>query len=105
MPMQTTTAKTAIPNISNALNLKLVPIGNSLGIRLSRPLLNKYGMHGMVVVEQRADGILLRGENASKLSLEQTFVEMAASQENGENGENWDDWHAATLDGLDKLVW
>lgn len=82
-----------------SVNLKLVPIGNSLGVRLSRPLLNKYGMENVVIAEQRPDGILLRGANPNKATLEQTFTEMAAAQE------NWDDFEASSADGLDKLVW
>jgi hypothetical protein len=56
-------------------------------------------MEGMVTAEQRPEGILLRGANPSKASLEQTFTEMAAAHE------NWDDFDAITNDGLDKLVW
>jgi len=82
-----------------SVNLKLVPIGNSLGVRLSRPLLSKYGMESVVIAEQRPDGILLRGANPSKATLEQTFTEMATAQE------NWDDFDAVSNDGLDKLVW
>lgn len=81
------------------LNLKLVPIGNSFGVRLSRPLLQKYGMEHSVVAEQRPEGLLLRGSSHSKATLEKTFTEMAASQE------NWSDLDAGTADGLDKLVW
>ena len=81
------------------LNLKLVPIGNSYGIRLSRPLLHKYGIEHFVIAEQRPEGILLRGSSHGKATLEQTFTEMAASQE------NWSDLEASTADGLDKLVW
>ena len=81
------------------LNLKLVPIGNSYGIRLPRPLLHKYGIEHSVIAEQRPEGILLRGSSHGKATLEQTFTEMAASQE------NWSDLEASTADGLDKLVW
>lgn len=81
------------------LNLKLVPIGNSYGVRLSRPLLHKYGIEHSVVAEQRPEGILLRGSSPGKATLEQTFTEMAASQE------SWDDLDASSADGLDKLVW
>ena len=80
-------------------DLKLVPIGNSLGVRLSRPLLNKYGMEHSVVAEQRPDGILLRGSSNGKATLEQTFTEMAAAQE------DWSDLDTLTADGLDKLSW
>ena len=85
--------------LPQSVNLKLVPIGNSLGVRLSRPLLRKYGMESVVIAEQRPDGILLRGANPSKATLEQTFTEMAAAQE------KWDDFDGASNDGLDKLVW
>ena len=81
------------------LNLKLVPIGNSFGVRLSRPLLHKYGIEHSVVAEQRPEGILLRGSSHGKATLEQTFTEMAAAQE------DWSDLDASTADGLDKLVW
>jgi hypothetical protein len=81
------------------LNLKLVPIGNSYGIRLSRPLLQKYGMEHSIIAEQRPEGILLRGSSHSKATLEQTFTEMAAVQE------DWSDLDVSTSDGLDKLVW
>jgi antitoxin component of MazEF toxin-antitoxin module len=84
---------------NEVLNLKLVPIGNSLGVRLSRPLLHKYGIEHSVVAEQRPEGILLRGSSHGKATLEQTFTEMAAAQE------DWSDLDASTADGLDKLVW
>jgi hypothetical protein len=92
-----TTSK-AIPS-TEVLNLKLVPIGNSFGVRLSRPLLHKYGIEHSVVAEQRPDGILLRGAPQGKATLEQTFTEMAAVQE------DWGDMEASGADGLDKLVW
>ena len=70
-----------------------------MGVRLSRPLLNKYGMEHSVVAEQRPDGILLRGSSHGKATLEQTFTEMAAAQE------DWSDLDTSTGDGLDKLPW
>ena len=88
---------------THSVNLKLVPIGNSLGVRLSRPLLSKYGMEGVVIAEQLPEGILLRGANPSKATLEQTFTEMAAAQAQGK--EQWDDFDAVSNDGLDKLAW
>ncbi len=81
------------------INLKLVPIGNSYGVRLSRPLLHKYGIEHSIVAEQRSDGILLRGSNQGKATLEQTFTEMAVAQE------DWSDLETSTSDGLNKLVW
>ena len=84
---------------SDALHLKLVPIGNSLGVRLSRPLLRKYGIEHSIVAEQRPDGILLRGSVAGKATLEQTFIEMAVAQE------DWNALDSAAADGMDKLAW
>ena len=81
------------------LHLKLIPIGNSLGVRLSRPLLVKYGIEHSIVAEQRPDGILLRGSNPGKATLEQTFTQMAAAQE------DWSGLDGAAADGLDKLAW
>ena len=92
-------SKPVVAASTETLNLKLVPIGNSFGIRLSRPLLHKYGIEHSVVAEQRPDGILLRGSSHSKATLEQTFIEMAAAQE------NWSDLDVSMSDGLDKLPW
>ena len=89
----------ADPSNPEPLNLKLVPIGNSYGVRLSRPLLQKFGMEHSVIAEQRPEGLLLCGSSHSKATLEQTFTEMAAAQE------SWSDLDASTADGLDKLVW
>ena len=89
-------SKPATPEI---VNLKIVPIGNSFGIRLSRPLLHRYGIEQTVVAEQRPDGIFLRGATRTKATLEKTFSEMAAAQE------NWSDLDASAADGLDKLPW
>ena len=50
------------------------------------------------VTDQRP-GMLLRGSSHSKATLEETFTEMAAAQE------NWSDLDTSTADGLDKLVW
>ena len=84
---------------TEVLSLKLVAIGNSFGVRLARPLLTRYGIEHAVLAEQRPDGILLRGAHQTKATLDQTFTEMAAAQE------NWSDLDAASADGLDKLVW
>jgi antitoxin component of MazEF toxin-antitoxin module len=81
------------------LDLKLVSIGNSFGVRLSRPLLRRYGIERSVVAETRADGILLRSAKTEKATLAQTFTEMAKSQE------DWSDFNASSADGLDKLPW
>ena len=77
-------------------DIKLVPIGNSRGIRLPKKLLQKYGFKENVILEETAKGILLRAKEDPKLSWEDTFREMA-----NEN-ENWDDFDTTLLDGLEE---
>ena len=79
--------------------LKLVAVGNSRGLRLPRELLRKYSIADTLMVEERPDGILLRGTRQDKVSLEQTFVEMAAAHE------DWSDLDSAQSDGLSTLAW
>ena len=79
--------------------IKLVPVGNSRGLRLPRELLRKYSIADTLLVEERPDGILLRGNRLDKVSLEQTFTEMAAVQE------DWSDMDVVRSDGLNSLPW
>jgi len=76
--------------------VKIIPIGNSKGIRLPRETLQKYGFSGTLMVEEREDGVLLHRQKAEKkLSWEETFKAMAKEKE------DWDDFETATLDGLE----
>ena len=79
--------------------IKLVAVGNSRGLRLPRELLRKYSIADTLLVEERPDGILLRGNRLDKVSLEQTFTEMAAVQE------DWSDMDVVRSDGLNSLPW
>ncbi len=80
-------------------DIKLVAVGNSRGIRLPRELLRKYGISDSLVLEERSEGLLLRGTTGVKLSLDQTFAEMAAVNE------DWSDWDRVASDGLATLKW
>ncbi len=80
-------------------DIKLVAVGNSRGIRLPRDLLRKYGISNALVLSELSEGILLRSVNSPKLSLDQTFAEMAAAQE------NWSDCEGVVADGLEHLPW
>ncbi|PKO59751.1 MAG: hypothetical protein CVU24_14605 [Betaproteobacteria bacterium HGW-Betaproteobacteria-18] len=80
-------------------DIKLVAVGNSRGVRLPRELLRKYGISDALVLEELPEGILLRGTSSPKLSLEQTFADMAAAQE------DWADWDGVADDGLATLKW
>ena len=74
---------------------KIVPIGNSKGIRIPKALLQKYGLKNSLLIEETDKGLLLRNKEESKLSWEDTFKAMAAENE------QWDDFDATLLDGLD----
>ena len=74
--------------------VKLIPIGNSQGIRLPKALLDKYGWSGRLVLEELAEGVVLRGKDTRTLSWEDTYREMAAASE------DWSDFDVASADGL-----
>jgi antitoxin MazE len=81
------------------LELKIVPIGNSRGVRLPKALLEKYAIRDAVIVEENDRGLLLRSTNDRRLSWEETYREMATSRE------DWTDWENVVADGLDKEPW
>ncbi|MCY7307218.1 MAG: hypothetical protein LH632_13925 [Rhodoferax sp.] len=79
--------------------IKLMAVGNSRGLRLPRELLRRYHIADTLIVEERPDGILLRGNRQDKVSLEQTFAGMAAERE------DWSDMERARRDGLNSSPW
>lgn len=76
--------------------VQLVPIGNSQGIRLAKPILEKYGFAGGLILEEKTEGILIRPKKKrdKKLSWKEIYRAMAAEKE------NWGDFDSALLDGL-----
>ena len=76
-------------------DVKVVPIGNSKGIRIPKVLLEKYGLKNSLMIEETEKGLLLRNKEESKLSWEDTYKAMASEKE------NWDDFDTTLLDGLD----
>lgn len=76
-------------------DIKIVPIGNSLGVRLPKKLLQKYGLINSVVLEETAQGLLLRKKDDDKLSWVDTYKAMAAEDD------DWSDLESTLLDGLD----
>jgi len=82
--------------------LKVVPIGNSRGIRLPAPLLARYRIEGQLAVEERPEGILLKSLRDDRLSWEETAQAIAAAQ--ATSGDEFADLAEATAtDGLDTL--
>jgi antitoxin MazE len=75
-------------------SIKIVPVGNSKGIRIPKPLLQKYGFSDSLILEETDQGLLLRGPTDAKLSWEDTYCAMALEDE------NWIDFDVALVDGL-----
>ena len=79
---------------SNAREVKLIPIGNSKGIRLPKTLLDKYGWSDRLTLEELEESVVLRGKETQNLSWEETYRAMA------EESEDWSDFDIAIADGL-----
>lgn len=82
--------------------LKVARIGNSRGVRLPAETLRRYRIGDTVLMEEKAEGLLLRrpsGAAAEKLSWDDTAREIAAGQE------AWGDWDAVDGDGLRDAGW
>jgi antitoxin MazE len=76
-------------------DVKLVPIGNSKGVRIPKPLLQKYGLDNSLLLEETDRGLLLRKKEGNKLSWEDTYKAMADEKE------YWNDFDTTLLDGLE----
>ena len=74
---------------------KIVPIGNSKGVRIPKALLQKYGLKNSILIEETNKGLLLRNKEESKLSWEDTYKAIANEKE------HWDDFDITLLDGLE----
>lgn len=66
---------------------KLIQIGNSKGIRIPNPMLLKYQLQELIVIEEVDGGILIRAKDTQRLSWKDTYKEMSQAQE------DWSDWH------------
>ena len=76
-------------------DIKLVPIGNSKGVR-TQALLQKYGLNDSLLLEETDKGLLIRKkEDNNKLSWEDTYKAMANAKE------DWGDFDTMLLDGLE----
>ncbi len=73
-------------------------------MRIPTATLDRYELEGLVIMEERSDGILLRppGSAKSKLSWEDTASEMAID---ANDAEAWIAWDAAVGDGMDTIPW
>jgi antitoxin MazE len=76
-------------------DVKLVPIGNSKGVRIPKALIEKYGLKDSLLIEETDGGLLLRNKEKGKLSWEETYKAMADKKE------SWEDFDATLMDGLE----
>ena len=76
-------------------DIKLVPIGNSKGVRIPKALLQKYGFTNSLLIEETDRGLLLRKKDDNKLSWEDTYKAMANDQE------DLNDFGTTLLDGIE----
>ncbi len=78
-------------------DIKLVPIGNSKGVRIPKALLQKYGFKNSLLLEETERGLLLRNKDDDKFSWEDSYIAMANEKE------DWADFDATLLDGLEDI--
>ena len=76
-------------------DIKLIPIGNSKGIRIPKAILQKYGLTHSLLLEETDRGLLLRKKKEDKFSWKDTYKAMANEKE------DWHDFEIALLDGLE----
>ena len=78
------------------IELKVVRIGNSRGVRLPKAVLERYQIKDALVLEAREEGLLLRGAKDKRMTWEETYREMAGEKE------DWGDLEATVADGIDR---
>ncbi len=77
------------------VELKVVQIGNSRGVRLPKAVLERYEIKDALVLEAREEGLLLRGKKDKRLTWEETYREAARAKE------DWSDLDATVADGIE----
>ena len=77
------------------VELKIIPIGNSRGVRLPKAIIERYAITDTIVLEAHEEGLMFRNKHDKRLSWENTFKEMARERE------DWSDLDATVADGFD----
>src|SRR5438477_1267590 len=77
------------------VELKIVPIGNSRGVRLPKEIIERYAIEDSIVLEAHEETLVFRNKRDKRLSWEDTFKAMARERE------NWSDFEGTVADGLD----
>jgi antitoxin MazE len=77
------------------VELKIVPIGNSRGVRLPKEIIERYAIEDTIVLEAHEETLVFRNKHDKRLSWEETFKGMARERE------AWSDLEGTIADGLD----
>jgi antitoxin MazE len=80
---------------SKTVELKVVAIGNSRGVRLPKEIIERYVIEDTIVLEAHEDVLVFRNKHDKRLSWDDTFKDMARERE------DWSDLDATVADGLD----
>ena len=60
----------------NSIKVKIIRIGNSKGIRLSKSLIEQYNMKDEVLLEAKKDSIVIRPVENARTGWEKSFERM-----------------------------
>ncbi len=63
----------------NSIKVKIIRIGNSKGIRLSKSLIEQYNMKDEVILEPKEDSIVIRPVENPRADWEKSFEKMRLS--------------------------
>ena len=85
----------AAPTRPAKVELKVVQIGNSRGVRLPKAVLERYQIKDALVLEAREEGLLLRGTKDKRMTWEETYRDMARAKE------DWSELDASLADGIE----
>src|SRR5207237_4377784 len=77
------------------VELKIVAIGNSRGVRLPKAIVERYAIEDTIVLEIREEALVFRNKRDKQLSWEDTFKAMARERE------DWSNFEGTVADGLD----
>ncbi len=84
-----------VKKTAKTVELKLVPIGNSRGVRLPKEIIERYAIEDTIVLEAHEEALVFRNKHDKRLSWEDTFKAMARERE------DWLDLDTTIADGLD----
>ena len=71
--------KRGLGNYNVVMKAKLVPIGNSRGIRLPKAVIDQYALADEVELEMREDHIVVRASRRPREGWEEAFARMAVN--------------------------